>query len=225
MAGLKKLPKLGAITNAAPAAAAPPPPTTAQGRPSTIPRPTLFPQGPAVLGLGQRRKHGTGGPGVKPVDFPGTEPEWVWFFASARLHDDPEDPRVGPFVGGSKGQWQFADPIAAGVVTARTVGGSTPDFIYLTTGGEVIVRIQGFHWHTAAPAAQQARDLYNSLHVGNTATRLESVEDGEFMSDPTGGTAVRLLADILAGRSRIGAISSGLAMPPRYNPELQGGAA
>ncbi len=217
MAGLRAIAPPKTIQSARPAAlGSPPPPTRAEGRPATaLDRPTIFPQGPRLLGLGTRKDNTTGGPGVKPADFDGTQPEWVWYWASARYHKDPLDPRSAPYGGGAKGDWEFADPIGA-TQAVRSVGGTTPDFIYHTPGGEIIVRMQGFHWHTAAPEAQQARDAYLAVQMGTTATRVESVEDGEIMDDVTGNKAVRLLADILAGRSRIGAISGGLAEPPRY---------
>ncbi len=222
MAGLKKMGTLGSSKPSVAPQAKPPPATEAAGRPATaLARPTLFPQGPRVLGLGVRKSRGTGGPGLKPEKFPGTQPEWVWYFASARYHKDPKDARVGPYVGGLEGKWQFADPIAAGVTSAREVGGTTPDFIYFAPTGEVIVRIEGFYWHTSAPPAQQARDLYVSLNIGTTATRVETVEDAEIMHDPTGAAAVAVLADILAHRSRVGAIRGGIALPPLYDPEVQ----
>ena len=167
MAGLRSIAPAKTIASAAIGAlGTPPPPTTAEGRPNTaLDRPTIFPQGPQLLRLGVKKDNTTGGPGLKPTDFDGTQPEWVWYFASARYHNDPLDPFTGPFTGGTQGEWAFADPIGD-TQAVRTVGGATPDFIYLTPGGEVIVRVQGFHWHTAANAAQQARDAYNAVQAG-----------------------------------------------------------
>lgn len=213
MAGLKAIGRLGTIAHNAPnAPAKAPPPPKAAGRPPLHDRPTLFPQGPKVLGLGIKRQRK--GPGPKPTDFEGSQPEYVWYFASAKLHDDPKDPRVGPFTGARDGSWLFQIP--EGGEHVRQVGSSISDFVYLQPQGMVIVRIQGFYWHTGADPATQARDAYLAAHASNEGTRVESVEDSEFMSDPSGATAVKLLAEILGGRSFIGAIHGGVAEPPRY---------
>jgi hypothetical protein len=215
MAKLKSIGKLASIATDAPnRPVVAPPPSKASGRPATaLDRPTLFPQGPRALGLGIKRTRL--GVGPEPTSFEGSLPEWVWYYVSARLHDDPLDPREPPFTGSRRGTWAFADPIGT-TQAVREVGMTTPDFIYVQAQGFVIVRIEGFYWHTAAAAAVQARDAYLASHAQNTATRVERVEDSEFMHDPSGGAAGRLLAEILAGGSRIGTIHGGLAQPPRY---------
>jgi hypothetical protein len=220
MAKLKSIGKLASIATDVPnRPVVAPPPSKASGRPATaLDRPTLFPQGPQMLGLGRKRTQK--GPGMAPTDFEGSLPEWVWYYVSARLHDSPKDPRIGPFTGSPQGMWFFQVPELPGA--PRQVGSSISDFVYVQAQGFVIVRIEGFYWHTAAPPAQQARDAYLTQHAANEGVRVERVEDGEFMGDPTGETAARLLAEILAGQSRIGAIHGGLAQPPRYADFGQG---
>lgn len=191
----------------------PPPPTKSAGRPPIVDHRTLFPQGPAFLKLGVTRAH-PGGPGEKPIDFTGPQTEWVWYWASKRVLEPKADARRGPYVGAADGSWGYQVPELAGEV--RQVGNSISDFQYNLPTGIIIVRIEGFYWHTAAPPAQQARDAYLTTHAQNEQTRVERVEDTEFMQDSTGETACRVLAEILAGRSFIGAISGGVAVPPRY---------
>jgi hypothetical protein len=133
MAGLRSVGKIGTLSAKSPAgtvAKAPPPNKTA-GRPlPNLSTPTVAPQGPAFLHLGQKRRHGTGGPGPQPPDFPGSGAEWVWFWASRKLFFNVEhiDPHQVPYDGGLT--WQFADPIAQGISSRRLPAESTPDFIY-----------------------------------------------------------------------------------------------
>lgn len=221
MAGLRSISKLGSITPRQPVAIVPAPSVGPRPQPD-LGRPTLAPRGPAHLRLGQKRVTGTGGPGEKPVDFPGTQPEWVWYSGSAKYHKDPRDPRVGPFLGG--GLWLFQAP--ENPDQPREAGGSISDFIYLTPGGtNVIVRIEGAFWHLDQGGAQQARDLYLITHAGAAGDRVVRINDSQFMSDVTGATAIRLLADILAGRPPIGELQGGTVLPPRYADFAQGTAA
>jgi len=226
MAGLRKIGTLGTIGPKSPAGIVPhaPPPAKTAGRP--LPNPGHFPvapRGPELLHLGQKRTTGSGGPGLKPVDFPGSGAEWPWYWASAKYFKDPPDPRVGPFTGGIKGEWAFSDPIAPGVTAARDPGTGTPDFVYVQPGGRrIIVRIEGFYWHIGQGAMVQARDLYLINHTGASGDRVERVNDGDYMGDDSGSTAIRLLADILAGRPRTGALSGGTAKPPRYAKAMGG---
>lgn len=212
MPGLRSIPKLGSNKPRSPANPVQPPPPGPRPLPD-LGRPTAAPRGPAHLGLGQKRVTGTGGPGEKPADFPGSQPEWVWYKASADYHRDPPDPRAGPFLGGAL--WLFQAPENPG--NPREAGGSVSDFAYLIPGGgNIIVRIEGFFHHIQQGAAQQARDLYLIAQAGRAIDRIHRVNDGQFMADVSGATAVRLLADILAGRAPVGELLGGTAEPPRY---------
>ncbi len=214
MASLKQIGVLGSIASNPPnRPVKPPKPNTVSGRPPLeMERPSLRPRGPRALGLGVKRIQR--GPGPPPEGFEGTIPEWVWYFASAKLLDNPKDPRQPPFTGARDGSWLFQVPELPG--EARQVGGSISDFVYVQGSGFVIVRIETFYWHTSAPPAQQARDFYLTTHAANDVTRVERIEDGWYMGDTTGATAVRLLAEALSGVSRIGSVHSGLVEPPRY---------
>ena len=215
MAGLRKIPALGKIGPASPAGASPNPPPPPSG-PRPLPdlgRPTLAPRGPAHLRLGQKRVTGTGGPGQHPAEFTGSQPEWVWYWASAKYHKDPPDPRAGPFLGGAL--WLFQAP--ENPAQPREAGGSISDFIYLTPGGgNVIVRIEGSYWHLEHGAAQQARDQFLIAHAGRNIDRVVRVNDGQFMADVSGATAIRLLADVLAGRAPVGQLLGGTAREAAY---------
>ena len=215
MAGLKTIAPMKTIAAKPPVQpVAAPPPTKASGRPDTsLNRPVVFPRGPEVLGLGIKRARR--GIGPEPTDFEGSLPEWVWYYVSCRMLTPKQDPRQPPFVGDHTGVlWQFQVPEMPGA--ARQVGSSISDFVYILGTGLLIVRIEGFYWHTSAPPATQARDAFLTATAQNEGTRVERVEDSEFMDDITGGKAGKLLAEILAGRSFVGAVSGGIAVPPRY---------
>lgn len=212
MAGLRSIGKLGGNKPRAPKQIIPPPATGPRPL-ADLGRPTLAPRGAAHLRLGQKRVTGEGGPGAPPVDFPGSVPEWVWYNSSAKYHKDPRDPRVGPYLGGEL--WLFQAP--ENPQQPREAGGSVSDFIYLIPGGgNVIVRIEGTFWHLQQGGAQQARDFYLLAQAGRNIDRVVRVNDTQFMSDVTGATAIRLLADVLAGRTPAGQLQGGTALPPRY---------
>lgn len=221
MAGLRSIPALGKIGPRSPAGAIPKPPPPATG-PRPLPdlgRPTLAPRGPAHLHLGQKRVTGTGGPGQHPADWPGSQPEWVWYKASADYFHDPENPRQGPFLGGALWQYQAAENPAQ----PREAGESISDFLYLMPGGgNVIVRIEGTYFHLQQGGAQTARDLYLIAHAGRALDRVVRINDTQFMADVTGSTAVQLLADVLANRAPVGQAEGGTVQPPRYGDFLQG---
>jgi hypothetical protein len=168
------------------------------------------PQGPQLLRLGQKRDTRTGGPGEKPAEFPGTQPEYVWFWGGCKYFHDPIE---GNVTGGK--YWSFQTPENA--ANPREVGSSVSDFNYnMPSGQQIIVRIEGFYWHIGQGASVQARDEYLIANAGNAGDRVERVNDGDFMGDITGSTAIRLLANILAGQPRIGALQAGTVQPPRY---------
>jgi len=218
MASLRSIPKMGDKTPKSAAGIKAPPPSKTQGRPlPDLERMPMRPRGPAFLHLGAKRPSGTGGPGVMPVDFPGSGAEWVWFWASRKYYwtMDHLDPRAAPFTGGSNSGWIFQSPENPG--NPRAAGTTIADFVYPNGGGATVtVRIEGFFWHIGKGAAQQARDLYlieQSNIPGNNVIR---INDTDFMEDVTGATAISLLADAVAGRSLTGALQGGTAQAPRY---------
>jgi hypothetical protein len=197
-----------------PAPLRPPPVPEAPGRPlAELGSIVIRARGPELLHLGRKRKMVT--VPIKPTDFPGSIPEWVWYYVSCRKLSPKQNPLAPPYIGDWEGSWAFADPIGA-TQAKRLVGQTTPDFVYFTPQGQIVVRIEGFYWHTAAPPSQQARDRAMAAHLTRFGSRVERVEDHEYMDDATGAKAGGLLGEILAGRRRIGAISGGTAVPPRY---------
>lgn len=221
MPGLRSIGKIGKLGPPSRASVTPTPQPPPPG-PRPLPdlgRPTFAPRGPAHLRLGQKRRVGAGGPAQMPAAFPGSQPEWVWYWASAKYHRDPPDPRAGPFMGGAL--WLFQAPENPG--NPREAGGSVTDFVYLILGGgNILVRIEGTYFHLEQGGAQQARDLYLITQAGRAIDRVVRINDTQFMSDVTGAAAIRLLADVLANRAPVGQLLGGTAQPARYGDFLEG---
>lgn len=192
-----------------------PPPTKHQGRPlPNLSTPEVTPKGPAHLHLGAKRHIGTGGPGVKPADFLGPQTEWVWHWASRKYFFAEEhlDPYATPWGGLS---WEYQ--VASTPADVRSAGSEVVDFVYHVGARDILVRIEGFFDHVQrGGAAQTARDLYLIAHAGVSGDRVVRISDDQFMEDVTGNTAVRLLADTLAGRTSISRLAGGTIEAPRY---------
>lgn len=213
--GLKAIsgiPRLGG-TEAQPTAAFPvPPPIGVPARPPAgFRQPTLFPQGPAILGLGERRKGGSGGPGQTPPGFEGptvSNVEWVIYWASYKLFIPDGDPRIPPF-SGDVIHFEYQAPTSPGHV--RELGSSVSDFLYHLGTGDVIVRLDTWYYHTSASATKQAFDRQARADAFQYGVIVRTIWDTSFISDVTGNAAVRVLADALAGREILNPVLAGTA--------------
>lgn len=192
-----------------------PPPTGTDLLPDVAPRrPTVFPQGPRILGLTKRRHIG-GGPGAPPPGFkqPSTSAtEWYWYWGSWVYLDIEGDPRQPPYAGdGIIMEYQVPDnptnPHAASFGIA--------DFLYHLGTGDILVRIDTFFYHAAALPKQLARDEYLRIHGQHPPDLTVSAWDNEFVGDATGRAVVAAVANALHGRTAINPIKSGLLYPPR----------
>ena len=139
MAGLKTIAPLKTVkplaTNDIPAAVKAPPPTKYEGRPPVDPnKPVIYGRGLEVLGLGIKRGL-PGGPGLAPTGFEGSQPEWVWYYASKRVME-PNSPirSRGRSWARRMASWAFTDPIGESHAL-RVVGNTTPDFTYMLGSG------------------------------------------------------------------------------------------
>jgi hypothetical protein len=209
MAGLAKLPGIAGLggTKNTPAAPAPKPPpisptpvTATSLRVSRVP---LRPRGPRALRLGQAREQHRG-PGEPPAGFVTATTsayEWVWYWASARKFSDPLNPREGPFTGSRHGLWEFQVAELPGA--PRQPGSSVSDFLYHLPQGDLVIRLDTWFYHLTASPAQQARDLYLKLHAHSQGLKVITVYDVDFIGDPSGEAAVRLLSEALSGQERL----------------------
>lgn len=222
MAGLAKLGALGGIaglggTSAVPAQGVPkPPPISAvPARPEAgFRRPTLYPQGPTLLGLGTRRTQ-SGGPGAPPPGFLGptvSNVEWVIYWSSSKLYP-PFDPRQPPFTGDRLGRWDYQSPSTPGQV--RELGSTVSDFVYHIAAGDVIVRLDTWYYHIASNAQKHAFDRAARQSAYRYGDRVVTLYDTSFINDETGNAAVRALADAISGREILSPVSGGTAFAVR----------
>lgn len=177
-------------------------------------RPTVFPTGPAILGLGKERVH-TGGPGNPPAGFVTATTsgvEWYWYWASAVYLKSPPDPRIGPFVGDGV-LWEFQ--VADDPLNPRVLGSYVSDFVYYLGTGALTVRIDTYFYHIDTDSEQHARDQYQKLHGSTDDVIVISAYDASFINDPTGRAAVAAVADALHGREPISPIRGGTAQVVR----------
>lgn len=212
--GLGVIPGLGGASRpTAPPAPGPPPATV--GRPDVrFRRPTLFPRGPEILALGQKRVH-TGGPGEAPPGFVSATSslvEWYWYWGSYRVLAPHLDPRQGPW-DGIVGV--FAYQVAEDAGDVRSVGSYVSDFVYFLGTGELVVRIDTFYYHVATTPDQIARDLYQKLHGGNEDLLIISAYDDDILGDPSGRAVCQAVANALAGREPVSPVRGGIATPVR----------
>lgn len=209
---IQGIPRLGG-TEAQPTAAFPvPPPIGIPARPPAgFRQPTRFPQGPAILGLGTKRKGGSGGPAIPPVGFDGptvSNVEWVIYWAAFKLKAPDRDPRIPPFSGDGE-HFEYQAPTTPGHV--RELGSSVSDFLFHEGTGDIIVRLDTWYYHTSASATKQAFDRQARADAFQYGVIVRTIWDTSFINDVTGAAAVRVLADALAGREILNPVLAGTA--------------
>lgn len=145
------------------------------------------------------------GPGDPPPGFvtaTTSATEWVWYWASAKVYNDPKDPRRPPFFGGL--DWGFQLGEGEGIRGPATIF----DFIYYLPGEELGVRIQTDRYHESAGPAQKAIDRNIRQNLSRWMT-IRDVYEQDFIGDPSGEAACRLVVQTLGGRDRINPSASG----------------
>jgi hypothetical protein len=150
------------------------------------------------------------GPGQPPPGFRGAHTsgsEWPWYWASMKILDPLRDPRVGPFFGGRN--WKYQAVEFAGAVRVAAV-----DFVYYLPGQMIGVRIQTDRYHLSAGVEKQGYDQVQRRNLSRLLD-VRDVFERDFMKDPSGEAACRLLIDTLGGRDRLDPISTGTYLPTR----------
>jgi len=146
------------------------------------------------------------GPGEPPplfVTATTSTTEWIWYWASAKIYNDPRDPMQPPFFGGA--DWGYQIPSEGG---RRNPLGAVVDFIYYNPGETVGIRIQTDRFHESAGPLQQAYDRNQKMQLSKWLT-VRDVFEQDFIQDRTGEAACRLLVETLGGRKRIQPSRSG----------------
>ncbi len=211
-----RMPTIGSTAVAVSPVPTPPVVTHAPSRPPTrMPRPSRFPRGPNLLGLGRKRQQPHGGPGLPPPGFVSattSATEWIFYWASFKYFD-LGDPRKPPYIGDPAGVvFTYQTPESGG---RQGPGGSVSDFVYHLGTGDVVVRLDTWYFHIAASAQQHAKDAELKRRVWGRGVRVYTVYDAQFVHDKTGAAAVRALHAVITGKEIYSPVTSGLAYPAR----------
>jgi hypothetical protein len=140
------------------------------------------------------------GPGDAPAGFVQASTsytEWMWYWASAKVYKDPDDPRMPPYWGGADWGYQLAQQGGR-----QQLMGAVVDFIYYMPAEVVGIRIQTARYHEEAGPRQHAFDTNQSERLSRFITVLDVYEQ-DFIADISGESACRLLVETLGGRKRI----------------------
>jgi hypothetical protein len=140
------------------------------------------------------------GPGEPPPGFVSattSSTEWIWYWASAKVYNDPDDPRRQPYWGGQ--QWGYQ---IAGTGGRMANFGSVIDFIYYMPSATVGIRIQTKRYHEETTPSQKAYDIAQRNSLARFITIVDVYEQ-DFIADRTGEAACRRLVDALGGKRRM----------------------
>jgi hypothetical protein len=139
------------------------------------------------------------GPGDPPPNFVTATTslsEWIWYWASAKVYNDPKDPRQVPYWGGEKWGYQVAQQGGRQVMFGAVV-----DFIYYLPGQTIGIRIQTARFHEEAGPTKRMTDQAQRMYLSRWITIMDVYEQ-DYIADRTGEAACRLLVQTLGGRKR-----------------------
>ena len=159
-------------------------------------------KGPRELRLTVEPKRLSIGPGLPPTDFvtaTTSASEWIVYWASAEIFQDPKDPRKPPYFGGR--DWGYQKDLQGG---RKTEGGAVIDYIYWLPGETVGVRLQTARFHDAAGPEKEAMDRAQLISLSwLLGVTIKDLDEQDIIADRTGEAAVRRLVELLGGRERI----------------------
>ena len=179
-------------------------------RPQKMKRPphirgfTVFSTGPRLLGLAKDPQI-IAGPGLPPPGFVGpttSASEWVLYWALAKVFDDPENPRLPPFLGGR--DWSYQISVEGG---RRERGGSVVDMVIFLPGEKIGVRLQTERFHVFAGPKKQSYDLIQEKNLSRFMT-IRDVFEQDILPAGDGSKAIAAVVNLLGGRRRISPITS-----------------
>jgi len=178
--------------------------------PPDLPRLARPPQAPTGPRFVPAHETLIGGPGDPPPGFltgQNSLDEWWWYWASAKVFDDPKDPRQPPFFGGE--QWGYQIARMGGFV--RALGSAVVDFVYYQDATVLGVRIQTERFHQFTDASKQGYDVLQRAMLEGDFMRVVDVYDEEFLGDPSGQRAVLAVKRVLNRIERVNPVVAGTA--------------
>lgn len=172
-------------------------------------RPTAQPTGPRHLRLNAPERV-MGGPGVAPPGFLNSinsNSEWIVYWALAKIFGNPSNPRIGPFTGGAP-DWSYQAAYDGG---SRNVGGSVVDFIIYTARVPIGIRLVTEYYHLFTNRRKQVQDEMQKLALEG-AVDVVDVYDYDFINDPSGEAAIRVVKLAIGQMERPNPILAGVAL-------------
>jgi hypothetical protein len=182
-------------------------PPRPSNRPPRLRHPPVTSRGPRYL---EKRAVHTGGPQQPPAGFitaSNSIDEWMWYWASMRALDPNRDPREPPYYGGLN--WDYQSPELGGFT--RALGSAVVDFLYKLSQPFIVVRIQTFRFHLAAPAQKQAFDQIQNVALSRKFEVVD-VYSQDYIGDDTGETAVIQVKETLGLVRRENPLSAGTTL-------------
>lgn len=191
---LPALPKLGAIK-------------------PVVNRDTIRPMGPRIYKLAKRPDMVGWGPGEPPPGFvTGTtsRSEWRYYWAFAKVFNDPVNPRQPPFSGGK--DWQYQAAVDGRFV--RDVGSSVVDFLVYQGTRTLGIRLQTERWHIMAGPQKIWKDFFLKTH-SNEVDLFIDLFDQYSLADRTGEATIKQVKNALKGNQEPDPIRLGTALQVR----------
>lgn len=168
----------------------------------SVPTAPLYTLGPGGIGKKGQKHVGPEDPPPGFVTATTSFPEWILYWASSKVFNDPPDPRQPPYFGGKSWGYQLGEGEQGGAF------GAVVDFVYYLPAQIVGVRLMGARYHEAGNPEQK---LFDVLQRNNLARYIHVVDiyEQDFIADRTGAAACRRLVEALGGRRRISPAARG----------------
>jgi hypothetical protein len=154
-----------------------------------------------------------GGPGEPPPGFISSStsaPEWIFYWAAAKVTGSPKDPRqpspYGGFIGGDN--WRYQKPYGDGKSSAII------DFVFYTDSGLIAVRIQTYQFHEHVNAFKQATDMLQYEYLGRFF-KVVDVRENDLTQDKTGQSAIMAVKRVLSGQETLPPLKAGTSYNAR----------
>ena len=147
----------------------------------------ILPIGPRYLAQDYVHPQQIGGPGQPPAGFIGgtnSVSEWYIYWALTKI--------LGPEGEG----WTYQSSYLGG---RRIRGGAVVDFVVFTPRYNIGLRVQTFYFHLAAGSIKQSSDLEQRIALESYGLRIVDIYEQDFIGDPTGQSAIRVVLNALNG--------------------------
>lgn len=174
---------------------------------------TIRPKGPKIYKLIKRPDVIGVGPGLPPPGFvtPHTsKSEWRYYWALAKIFNDPVHPRQPPFNGGRL--WSYQAAVDGRFV--RDIGSSVVDFTVIQGLRVLGLRIQTERWHVMANSAKVWKDFFAKTH-SNEVDLIIDLYDQYSLADISGEATILQVKNALKGNQEPDPLKAGTALRVR----------